>query len=148
MSYRVHASNKLESERNDEGRKYHQIFGNNEFPYAVSKYLESVGCKFDEDQCFEDFEIKDIQGFLESMLEAHNEYMKDDTYWDFKPTRPIENVWDLIMHCQMKKEDSYAFIVYNLYEAFEDEIEWYYDREDKTTKFRIKDGKHIYISGY
>lgn len=148
MSYRVSASNYPSEERNDHpDRKYHQLFGNNEFPKVVHDYLESVGCEFDEDDCFHDFEIKDIQGFLDVFYEAHNQIVEDDSYWDMKPTfRKVENVRDLIEHCWYKRENAYVFMVYNFYETFEKEIETVYD--DNQELYRIKEGKHIYISGY
>lgn len=148
MSYRITARDYKGDTRPNEG-KYHQVYGNHEFPTAIHNYLIANGCKLSEDGCFDDFEITDLDSFLEAMLAAHNEYMKDDSYWDFKPDGVINKVdtpFGLIMHCMRKKEDSYAFIVYNFYDAFENEIEWKY--EGGRDFFAIKEGKHIYLSGY
>lgn len=53
MSYRVyvHAEN---------GKEY-QCLGNNELPNVLVEELKKQGCEFDENYCFDDFEIKDLQ---------------------------------------------------------------------------------------
>ena len=149
MSYRIWASNCKDSERNTkEDRVSHQVYGNNEFPKEIHDYLESKGCKFNEDDCFYDFEITDIQEFLEAMLKAHNSYMRDDSYWDFKPTRPIETPEDLISHCGYKIALSYAYIVYNFWDSFKKEFRLVWDNETKREFYQINEGKHIYLSGF
>ena len=150
MSYRVWASNYKRDERSNNKGDYiaHQVYGNNDFPEEIHKYLESKGCKFDEDDCFHDFEITNVQEFLEAMLEAHNSYMQDDSYWDFKPTRNIETPDQLIMHCWMKIELSYAYIVYNFYEAFKNEIKLVWDESEEREKYVLIEGAKLYLSGY
>lgn len=151
MSYRVRAhDHKFGKDLTGEGDIDHQIYGNNEFPNPVSAYIISQGCEMDEDGCFFDFEITDINGFLDAMLAAHNEYMKDDSYWDFKPPveRDVSTPYGLITHCMIRKEDSYAFIVYNFYSAFRDILTVYWDKESNHEKYKIKEGKHVYLSGF
>lgn len=148
MSYRIHATNYQDRGKRPEGGISHQVYGNNEFPTEVHDYLEDKGCKFDEDDCFYDFEITDIQEFLEAMLKAHEGYMENDTYWDFKPTRTIETPEDLISHCWMKIELSYAFIVYNFYDTFRKEIKLVWDDEEKREKYILNEGCRIFLSGF
>jgi hypothetical protein len=152
MSFRITARDyKVGKDFEGKGEIYHQVYGNHEFPAEIRAYLLENGCKLDTDDCFYDYEINDLQGFFEAMLEAHNGYMEDDSYWDFKPL-PRQNVstpWGLVMHCMSKKENSYAFIVYNFYEAFSDFIAWGFDKETSKDYFKYKDdNKKIYLSGF
>jgi len=54
MSYRVYVHTR-------KGKDRYQCLGNNEFPQFLVKELEKQGCKIDEDDCFYNFEIKDLQ---------------------------------------------------------------------------------------
>lgn len=54
MSYRIYVHTEKD------GKKY-QCLGNNECPQVLMKELKKQGCKMNEDDCFYNFEIKDLQ---------------------------------------------------------------------------------------
>lgn len=139
MSYRIWAESK--------NVRAYQVYGNNEFPTKIREYLKEQGCKFDSDDCFHDFPIKDINGFLEAMFEAHKEYMKDG-YWDFTPKYEIENVRELISHCWQKQNMTYAFIVYNFVTCFEEDLCEVWDTELGDIKYEYKGDSIITLSGH
>ena len=150
MSFRIWASNYKRSERKSNTGDYiaYQVYGNNDFPTEIHDYLENKGCKFNEDDCFYDFEITDVHEFLEAMLEAHNGYVEDDSYWDFKPRYKPETPADLISHCSYKIRFSYVYIVYNFYEEFKDIIKVIWDDESDCEKYQLVEGAKLYLSGY
>ena len=147
MSFRIQAyDNKLGKDLEGETNIFHQIYGNNEFPERLREYLVSKGVELDEDDCFQDYEIIDLQEFLEVMLEIHNGMVEDDSYWDMKPTLiKTDTVDGLVSHCEYKIDNSIVFIMYNFVKAFDDFIERYWD---DGIKYKIKAGKHIYLAGF
>ena len=150
MSYRIWASNHKDAEIENQDRKSHQVYGNNEFPKEVRDYLISKGCKMDQDDCFHDFEIENLQEFLEAMVEAHKNYVEDDSYWDFKPSArwDVSTPYGLISYCDMKVDNAYVFLVYAFYKTFEDMFKWQYDKDNRKDYFVYKDDRRIYLSGY
>lgn len=74
MSYRIYVN-------------HEQVLGNNECPEVLIKELEKQGCTFDEDKCFENFEIKDLQ----AIIEALEQYIYDTDEWSrtkaYKPRK-------------------------------------------------------------
>lgn len=149
MSFRIQAYDyKVKKDYSGNGDICHQIYSNNDFPKKLREYLIAKGVELDEDSCFLDYEIKNIQEFLEVMFEIHKE-QTDDSYWDLKPTlREINTVYDLISHCEYKIDCAIIFIIYNFVQVFDDFIERYWDDGSKGIKYKLKKGKHIYLSGF
>lgn len=150
MSYRISASNMRQGDRGVEGRKYHQIYGNNDFPPRLREYLVKNGAYFDTDDCFYDFEVKDIQALFDVMYEIHNEQVEDDSYWDFKPpvTFKTDNAEQLLSYLDYKLDGAVVLTMYNFYNAFRKSIEYYWDDETNEPKYKLRNGSHIYLSGY
>lgn len=130
----------------DEGTRY-QVYGNNEFPCSILNYLKDNGCEFDEDDCFHDFEIKDINCFMEAMFKAHNEQIKS-CFWDLSPERKLVNSVDLVLYCNQRINLGYVFIVFNFAEKFKDIITIDHNHEYPDGYFRYKGNTKIYLSGY
>ncbi len=151
MSFRVHATDhKLGDDFDGYGEISHQVYGNHEFPAQLQEYLEANGAEIDGDSCFRDFEVKDIQALFEVMLDIHNEQVKDDSYWDLKPSfmYKTDTAYGLLSYLDYKLDCAIVLTMYNFYNAFRKMIDIYWDDEDDCEKYRIKDGYHIYLSGY
>ena len=63
MSYRIYVHTKNGGKR--------QCLGNNECPEVLVEELKKQGCEFDEDYCFSNFEIKDLQRNYCCIREIH-----------------------------------------------------------------------------
>ena len=146
MSFRITARDYKDGE---ERGTYHQVYGNHDFPSKLKDYLLSKGVTLDSDDCFYDYDIEDVQGLLDVMLEIHDEQVEDDSYWDFKPGAryKVDTPDDLISYIDYKFDAAIVLIMYNFYKAFESSIESYWDEAAHAPKYKIKDGKHIYLSG-
>lgn len=148
MSFRIHATDHiLGKEFEGNGDISHQVYGNGDFPKELEEHLTNHGAEIDEDGCFRDFEVTDINELLDVMMTIHNRQVKDDSYWDFKPS-PIyktDTPGELIGYIEYKLDATVVLGVYNFYKAFEGLLDAYWD---KGTKYKIESGKHIYLSGY
>ena len=151
MSYRITARDyKLGVEYDGKGEVYHQVYGNNEFPNILSEYLISQGCELDGDGCFRDFEIKDIQSLLEVMVKIQEELAEDDTWYDFKPMphMKIDNPDRMISYWDYKLDVATVLITYNFFKSIEHLVEADWDDSIGGVKYKIKEGKHIYLNGF
>jgi hypothetical protein len=143
MSYRIIA-------RNQYGKVF-QLFGNNEYPEDFINELVRQGCKPDEDGCFVDFKIKELQPVIESMeryiyktyLNLKDSYgsifdisyVVDDFCKDTKYTIPM---WKRI---EIGIDNGFAFIIHNFINEFKDDIDM-----KSCLNMSIKEGHDIYIS--
>ena len=148
MSYRIYVN------------KY-QCLGNNECPQVLIDELKRQGCKFDdEEECtFENFEIKELQ----PIIEALEQYIRDTNDWavnrKYKPCSiadfsalfekdPYKN--GLTWRIQEQLEYGYLYVTVNFLKAIKDDYEEYmdFDDENRHIKYKIKEGHHVYMSGY
>lgn len=151
MSYRITARDyELHEDYSGEGKIYHQIYGNNESPRLLNEYLKEKGVEIDGDGCFRDFDIKDIQEFLELMVKIQDDLVEDDTWYDFKPMPHMktDNPDRMISYWNYKLDAATVLIVYNFYKAFESLLDTEWDNSIGGVRYKIKEGKHIYLSGF
>ena len=147
MSYRIYVN-------------HYQCLGNNECPKVLIDELKRQGCEFDEDNCFHDFEIKE----LEPIIEALEQYIRDINEWalgrkyepgsiaDFSHLfeKPDKYGNGLTWRLQEILENGYLFVTINFLNAIKDDYEEDFDFEAKEhrIKYKIKEGHHIYMSGF
>ena len=148
MSYRIYVNN-------------YQCLGNNECPGVLIEELKRQGAEIDDDGCFDEFEIKELQPIIEALeqyIRDVNEFHLNNKY---KP-RSIADFSDIL---QEKKENigngltwrlqeisewGYLFVTVNFLKAIKEDYEEYVDDEDECSriKYKIKEGHHVYMSGY
>jgi len=145
MSYRIYVND-------------YQCLGNNECPDVLINELKRQGCKIDEDGCFKNFEIKE----LEPIIEALEQYIIDMNNWALNKTynpgsiADFSDIFDkigcngLTWNIQYETRCGYLFITVNFLNAIKDDYEEYFDFEDDKhqIKYKIKEGHHIYMRGY
>ncbi len=133
----------------------YQCLGNNECPEVLLNELKRQGCKPDADNCFENFEIKELQ----PIIEALEKYIIDTNNYFFnrkyKPSSiaDFSNVFEeskkgngLTWKIEEYLECGYLFITVNFLKAIKDDYEEDYSKDRIT--YKIKEGHHIYMSGY
>jgi len=142
MSYRIYVNN-------------YQCLGNNEFPEVLRKALNKQGAKIypSNDYSFHDFEIKELQPIIEALEECifeidekiskrHNgvglgDYTEEFQKWKQKNyTYEVENMIEF----------GYMFITVNFLNAIKDDYE--IDYFDDKIIYKIKEGHHVYMSGF
>lgn len=147
MSYRIYVN-------------HYQCLGNNECPNVLIEELKRQGCEMDVDYCFHDFEIKE----LEPIIEALEQYIVDTNNWALNKKYNPGSIADFseifVNHLKYGNgltwkigeylENGYLFVTINFLKAIEDDYEEYFDYEDRKhkIKYRIKEGHHIYMSGF
>jgi len=147
MSYRIYVNN-------------YQCLGNNECPEVLINELKRQGCEIDEDGCFHNFEIKE----LEPIIEALEQYIKNTNEWmlrrKYKPGSVADFSYLLEKEDEYKNgltwslqellENGYLFVTINFLNAIKDDYEEDFDFEAKKhrAKYKIKKGHHIHMSGY
>lgn len=142
MSYRIYVNN-------------YQCLGNNECPKVLIDELKRQGCEFDVDNCFENFEIKELQ----PIIEALEEYIRNINEWTLNKKYNPHSIADftdvfekskqgngLTWEIQEYMEYGYLFITANFLKAIKNDYEEIYDKD--RIKYKIKNGHHIYMSGY
>lgn len=143
MSYRIYVNN-------------YQCLGNNECPQTLMNELKRQGCELDEDNCFKNFEIKELQ----PVIEALEQYIVDRNNWtlnrEYNPCSiaDFSDVFNkdknygngLTWRIQEHLECGYLFITINFLNAIKDDYEEDYSKDRIT--YKIKEGHHIYMSGY
>lgn len=138
MSYRIYVN-------------HYQCLGNHECPEVLIKELERQGCKMDEDDCFHDFEIKELQPIIKALEEyifqIHDSrengignFNSDIDKWR-KNGNYTQEIFDSI-------ECGYMFITYNFLNAIEGKYEKEVDYSKNRIIYKIKEGQHIYMSGF
>lgn len=130
-----------------------QCLGNNECPEVLINELEKQGCKFDEDGCFDNFEIKDLQGVIEALEKYIYEkeeitkkifgtsiadYSNDFENWKSNFTYRVSNAIDC----------GYLFITYNFLQYIKGKYEEDYDFDKNRMVYKIKDNHQVYMSGF
>lgn len=148
MSYRIYVND-------------YQCLGNNECPKVLIDELIKQGCEPSEDMCFKDFEIKELEPIIEALekyIRETNEYFLNREY---KP-QSIADYSDILKEEKEKygngltwrlqeiTECGYLFTTVNFLKAIKDDYEEYFDKNDKDhrIKYKIKEGHHVYMSGY
>ena len=147
MSYRIYVND-------------YQCLGNNECPQVLIDELKRQGCKMNEDNCFKDFEIKE----LEPIIEALEQYIVDTNNWalnrKYKPSSiaDFSGIFEnhkkygngLTWRIEEYLECGYLFVTINFLKAIKDDYEEDMDYNNKNHRiiYKIKEGHHIYMSGY
>ena len=141
MSYRIYVND-------------YQCLGNNECPKVLIDELKRQGCKMNEDGCFHDFEIKELQ----PIIEALEKYIIDMNNWALNKTYNSVSIADfsdlfskpgsngLTWNVQYNMRCGYLFVTVNFLNAIKDDYEEDYSGE--RIIYKIKEGHHIYMSGY
>ena len=142
MSYRIYVN-------------HYQCLGNNECPKVLVEELKRQGCEMDVDHCFHDFEIKELQPIIEALEQyifevddrikkRHNgvglgDYTEEFQRWKRGSfTLEVENM----------VECGYMFVSYNFLKAIEGDYEEDFDRDKDRLIYKIKEGHHVYMSGF
>lgn len=139
MSYRIYVYK-------ENGDSF-QLFGNNEYPVKCIDVLRAQGCDIDEDGCFSKFEIKDVQPFInaiEDYIKEQEEYNINyglSSIYNFEKSF-TDSIFPLTYRAISVVENGYAFVSYNFVKFFSDELE-----PENIFNYKIKNGKHIFISG-
>lgn len=147
MSYRIYVNN-------------YQCLGNNECPKVLIDELKRQGCEIDEDYCFHDFEIKE----LEPIIEALEQYIVDTNNWALNKKYNSGSIADfsdiferhkkygngLTWSIQEQLEYGYLFVTVNFLKAIQGDYEEDMDYENKEHRivYKIKECHHIYMSGF
>lgn len=143
MSYRIYVNG-------------YQCLGNNECPTVLLDELKRQGCEIDEDGCFKNFELKELQPIisaLEQYIVDTNNWAINESYWkssiaDFTDILEKDKdsggglTWRIMEHI----EHGYFFITVQFLNAIKDDYEVDYD--DVRMIYKIKDGHHVYMSAY
>lgn len=140
MSYRIYVNN-------------YQCLGNNECPKVLMDELKRQGCEMDGDNCFQDFEIKELQPIIEALEQyifdiddrikkRHNGVGLGDYTEEFQKWKNSNYTYEI----DSMVEFGYMFITYNFLKHIEGDYEMDWDN-DKII-YKIKEGHHVYMSGY
>ena len=142
MSYRIYVNN-------------YQCLGNNEFPEVLRKALNKQGAKIypSNDFIFHNFEIKELQPIIEALEQCifeideriskrHNGVGLGDYTEEFQKWKQRNYTYEV----ENMIEFGYMFITVNFLNAIKDDYEVDY-AEDKII-YKIKEGHHVYMSGY
>ena len=141
MSYRIYVNN-------------YQCLGNNECPEVLINELKRQGCKPDSDNCFESFEIKELQPIIEALeqyiIDTNNYFLnrkyKPQSIADFSKVFKEKQINGLTWKIQEYLDCGYLFVTVNFLNAIKDDYEEDYT-EDRIN-YKIKDGHHVFMSGY
>ena len=141
MSYRIYVNN-------------YQCLGNNECPEVLINELKRQGCKPDGDNCFESFEIKELQPIIEALeqyiIDTNNYFLnrkyKPQSIADFSKVFKEKQINGLTWKIQEYLDCGYLFVTVNFLNAIKDDYEEDYT-EDRIT-YKIKDGHYVFMSGY
>ena len=144
MSYRIYVNN-------------YQCLGNGEFPEVLRKALNKQGAKIypSNDFIFHNFEIKELQPIIEALEQyifeideriskRHNgiglgDYTEEFQKWKQKDyTYQVENMIEF----------GYMFITVNFLKQIEGDYEKDIDWDNNKIIYKIKEGHHIYMSGF
>lgn len=130
----------------DEDGKWLQVFGNNEYPNNLLEWVNKKGGEVDEDGCFRDFEVKDLQGFLEQIILYLQELPFDVYDLRFDNEYNKERKWDIFTMVE-RYRNSYLAEIPTILDKFSNVIERRFD-EGKGFVYEIKEGKKLYLSRY
>lgn len=133
----------------------YQCLGNHECPQVLIDELKKQGCKFDEDYCFHDFEIKDLQGIIEALekyiFEVDERIKKrhaDDSIANYSKEFEKWKQHNYTWNVKRSVDCGYMFITYNFLEYIKDDYEDDFDFDKDRTVYKIKEGHHVYMSGF
>ena len=150
MSYRTYV-------RTETGRTY-QFLGNNVCSKIIIDELKRQGCKVDADNCFNDFELKDVQAFIEAI----EEYIID-TYKYYKDIKRSSNIFDfsedvmklyenkninLTQHLEYNLECYVMWASVNFLKHIKNSVVEVFDEEKGKFIYVIKEKCHVYVSAF
>lgn len=143
MSYRIYVNDM-------------QCLGNNECPKVLIDELKRQGCNMDEDGCFHNFEIKELQPIisaLEQYIVDANDWAVNKSYWKrsiadftdiFEKDKDYGN--GLTWRVSEYIECGYLFVTFNFLNAIKGDYSVDFGGDRIT--YKIKEGHHVYMSGY
>lgn len=141
MSYRI-------SIKNQEGM-YHQLLGNNEYYEPLIAYLVEQGCEVNEEQCFHDFEIKDLPKLIEIVVdylkEVNQVHIENYDKSIFDLTLSEGSFYEdefTIRRMISLHNDAYINTIPVLVNKFKDDL------KPTDLTYEIKEGHQLFISGY
>ena len=134
----------------------YQFLGNNECPDELINELKRQGCDMNADDCFKNFEIKELQPIIEA-LEKYiidmNAYFMNREYdprsiADFTEefNKGTQGGNGLTWKIGNLLECGYLFVTINFLNAIKDD--YVEDCSTERVTYKIKEGHHVYISGY
>lgn len=141
MSYRIYVNN-------------YQCLGNNECPDVLINELKRQGCKPDSNNCFESFEIKELQPIIEALeqyiIDTNNYFLnrkyKPQSIADFSKVFKEKQANGLTWKIQEYLDCGYLFVAVNFLNAIKDDYEEDYTKDRIT--YKIKKGHHVFMSAY
>ena len=149
MSYRIYVNDM-------------QCLGNNECPKVLVDELKRQGCNMDEDRCFHNFEIKELQPIisaLEQYIVDANDWAVNKSYCSFFSliidvaadfTDIFEKDKDygngLTWRVSEYIECGYLFVTFNFLNVIKDDYS--VDFSGDRITYKIKEGHHVFMSGY
>ncbi len=143
MSYRIYVND-------------YQCLGNNEFPEVLRKALNKQGAKIypSNDYSFHNFEIKELQPIVEALetyiIEKEEWYIKNNygSIADFKTILDECKNKNLTYKISNLVECGYMFVTYNFLKAINEDYKTEWDFDKKREIYKIKEGHHVFMSGY
>ena len=143
MSYRIYVND-------------YQCLGNNEFPEVLRKALNKQGAKIypNNDYSFHNFEIKELQPIVEALetyiTEKEEWYIKNNygSIADFKTILDECKNKNLTYRISNLVECGYMFVTYNFLKAINEDYKTEWDFDKKREIYKIKEGHHVFMSGY
>lgn len=143
MSYRVYVND-------------YQCLGNNEFPEVLRKALNKQGARIypSNDCIFHNFEIKELQPIIEALeqyiIEKEEWYINNNygSIADFKTILDECKNKNLTYRISNLVECGYMFVTYNFLKAIDKDYRTEWDFDKKRAIYKVKEGHHIYMSGY
>lgn len=131
-----------------------QIMGNNEYSINLINELKKQGCKLDEEECFENFELKELQPIIEA-LERHiiskYESLKsfDVNIADFTENlEKADKENNITFAMETTVNDAYIFTSVNFLKAIEGLYIMRFDREANRLVYHIKPNCKVVMSAY
>lgn len=106
------------------------------------------------DYLFHNFEIKELQPIIEALekyiIEKEEWYIKNNygSIADFKTILDENKNKNLTYKISNLVECGYMFVTYNFLKAIDEDYKTEWDFDKKREIYKIKEGHHIYMSGY
>jgi hypothetical protein len=116
--------------------------------------LKRQGCEMNEDFCFHDFEIKELQPIIDVLekyvIEEYERKIKkginicdfQDEFENYKQSKNFTKHMELIV------DTSYIFTAVNFLRYIKEDVVEVWNTELAKIEYKIKDGHHVYMSGF
>lgn len=141
MSYRIYVND-------------FQCLGNNVCPQVLIEELKKQGCEIDADNCFENFEIKEIQPIIEALekyvFSVYEEKIRRGiNICDFqKEFEQYKNSKFFTNYMEVLADTAYIFTTTNFLRYIKDDVEEIWNEENAKIEYKIKKGHSVSMSGF